>query len=299
MSLLKKLWKFILELIAIILYVLRYLLGKSKDRECECPPPLQKPDPFLYCQYYLMSLGFPVTWDNPDIFIFQGATLVDPHDLKASTLYTVVARIWNSSTSVPVMNLPVNFSYLSFGMGVHSNPISSTAVDLNVKGLPGCPAFAYIPWTTPATLGHYCIQVLLSPPDDSNWLNNLGQRNTDVVQPASPATFQFMVGNNRDDRARTIQFTIDTYSIPPLIPCDLHISSAGNNRGIDKSAPPVPPGWTVTLTPSQLQLAPGEEQQVTAQITPPAGYTGTMPFNVTGSDEVGPIGGVTLNVEVL
>jgi hypothetical protein len=45
-------------------------------------------------------------------------------------------------------------------------------------------------------------------------------------------------------------------------------------------------------------LAPGEEKSVTAEITPPAGFKGTMPFNVTGWDDNGPVGGVTLNVEV-
>jgi len=299
MSLLAKLWKLILEIGKIIVYVVAYFLGKKKKgNSCDCPPLLQKPDPFLYCQYYLISLGYPVTWDNPDIFLFDGSVPVDPHDLKASTPYTVVARVWNSSTSIPVMNLKVNFSYLSFGMGVQSHPIGTAATDLGVKGLPGCPAFAYQTWTTPATLGHYCIQVLLEPPDDSNWLNNLGQRNTDVVQPASPAVFQFAVGNADPLRTRTIQFNVDTYSIPPLPACGQDISLAAGPRAVSKLAPGVPPGWTVTLTPSQVQLAPGDETVVTAQIEPPAGFSGTMPFNVTGQNEVGPIGGVTLNVEV-
>ena len=114
--------KKLLGILAIFAYLLRFALGQKKPpvEHCVCPPALKKPDPFLYSQQYLISLGLPVTWDNPDIYIFDGNTLVDPHDLKASTDYTVVARIWNNSPDVPVINLGVNFSFLSFGMGAQS-----------------------------------------------------------------------------------------------------------------------------------------------------------------------------------
>jgi hypothetical protein len=299
MPLLKKLWKFLLEFLRLLIKILRYFLGRKKppEQHCVCPPALKKPDPFLYSQSYLMSLGFPVTWDNPDIYIFDGGSLVDPHNLKASTTYTVVARIWNSSTDTPVVKLKVNFSYLSFGMGVKSNPIGLAEADLNVKGLPGCPTFAYRDWTTPAQLGHYCLQVLLEPPDDSNWLNNLGQRNTDVAQPHSAAVFTFGVGNHVGPRPRNVRFRVDCYTIPPLPPCSERTGSAGT-RTISKNAPPIPPGWAVTLTPSELHLAPGAEQDVKAEITPPTGFKGKMSFNVSGLDDHGPVGGVTLTVEV-
>lgn len=300
MALIKKLWKYVLAILALFAYILRFTVGykRKPDQDCVCPPALKKPDPFLYCQYYLMSLGFPVTWDNPDIYLFEGAALIDPHNLKASTPYTIVARIWNNSTDVPVINLKVNFSYLSFGMGVTSNPIGTSTTDLSVKGLPGCPAFVYIPWTTPNTLGHYCIQVLLEPPDDSNWLNNLGQRNADVAQAASPAVFKFSVGNHNNPRRRTVRFTVDTYTIPPLPDCNERPTHGRDSRPVSKDAPPIPAGWTVAFTPREVQLAPDEEKQVRAEITPPTGFKGRMSFNVHGRDEIGPVGGVTLTVEV-
>jgi hypothetical protein len=297
--LLSKLSQLMREILALFRYLLRFLVGQNSqpDAFCEpCVPALKKPDPFIYSQYYLMSLGYPVTWDNPDIYIFDGGVLVDPHELKASTSYTVVARIWNNSTDAPVVDLKVSFSYLSFGIGAKSNPIGATTTDLGAKGLPGCPAFAYITWTTPSTLGHYCIQVLLEPPDDSNWLNNLGQRNTEVAEPKSPAVFTFAVGNHDSARLRTVRFTVDTYSIPPLPSCDSRASLLERRDSISKSAPVVPEGWIVAITPSELQLAPGEEQPVSAEITPPPGFSGSMPFNITAHDPSQPIGGVTLTV---
>lgn len=298
---LKTLEKFILDLLALLTYILNYFRGrKPQDAPCgACPPALRKPDPLLYCQYYLLSLGFPVTWDNPDIYVFEGNVLVDPHDLKANTAYTIVARIWNNSTDIPVVNLKVNFSYLSFGMGTMSHLIGASTTDLSVKGLPGCPAFASIPWTTPAQEGHYCIQVLLEPPDDSNWLNNLGQRNIQVAQPQSPAVFTFAVGNHNSPRTRAVRFTVDAYTIPPLPPCNERDANVRGSRQISKTAPPVPAEWTVTIAPNKLQLAPGEEKQVQAEITPPSWFSGKMPINITAWDAHGPIGGVTLTVEVL
>lgn len=299
MTLFQKIWKFFLLLLRFIAALIRSILGLRKRDTCACPNalPIKKPDPFIYCQYYLMSLGYPVTWDNPDIWVYEGSVLVDPHHLKASTTYTVVARVWNSSWLVPVVHLNVAFSYLSFGMGTQSHPIGTTWTNLGVVGLANWPAFAAIYWTTPAALGHYCIQVLLKPPDDSNWFNNLAQRNIFVTQPQSPAIFSFAVGNHVGPRVRNVRFAIDCYAIPPLPECSDRVSGDGKARPISKKAPPVPEGWTVVLAPNTLMLAQGEEQQVQAEITPPPGFSGSMPFNVTGWDDNGPIGGVTLKVE--
>jgi len=293
--------RFFRDLLRLILFLLRYFLRRGSDpdpRRCRpCPPALKRPDPFLYSQYYLMHLGIPVTWDNPDIYIFEGNTAVDPHNLEPSTDYTLVARIWNNSTDVPVVDLGVLFTYLSFGMGMQSHAIAATKTDLNVKGLPGCPAFAAVPWKTPPTAGHYCVQVLLEPPDDSNWLNNLGQRNMDVAQPASPATFEFDVGNHALPRPRRVHFTVDTYAIPPLPPCDDRPPNDVRLRELKRSAPHIPEGWTVQLTPSELVLAPGEEKTVKAEITPSPGFAGRMPINVHALDDAACFGGVTLVVE--
>lgn len=299
MALLKKIWDFILAILALILELIKYFLGvKNKSTcACACPVPVKKPDPFLYSQFWLMKIGKPVTWDNPDIFVFDGSVLIDPQNLKASTPYTIMARIWNHSFDVPVPNLVVEFSYLSFGMGTQSHPIASTTTDLGVVGV-GAPTFPSVIWTTPAALGHYCVQVLLKPPDDSNWWNNLGQRNMHVTQPQSPAIFTFAVGNYVSPRPRAVRFMMDSYSIPPLPTCDDSSSSVPRPRSVGNIAPPVPDGWTVVLTPNELQVPYGGELQVQAEITPPAAFTGSMPINITGWDLNGPIGGVTLIVEV-
>jgi len=137
--------------------------GKASPKPCVnlSDPAVKRPDPLIYDQYYLMALGFAVTWDNPDIWLELGGVVVPSGDLKPNTTYDVVARIWNSSTEGVVVGLPVHFSYLSFGAGVKSNTLKpgpdTISVDLGVKGSPECPAFARTKWTTPAA-GHYCLQ---------------------------------------------------------------------------------------------------------------------------------------------
>ena len=67
------------------------------------------------------------------------------------------------------------------------------------------PGFRLHARTTPATLGHYCLPLLLEPPDDSNWQNNLGQRNTDVTQAHSPAVFTSQLGNRIGPRTAEVK----------------------------------------------------------------------------------------------
>jgi hypothetical protein len=299
MTLLAKIWQFIVHLFELLFELVKYFLGIKKLSQpcCHCPVPIKKPDPFLYSQFWQMKMGYPVTWDNQDIFIYDGFTPVNAQDLKASTTYAISANIWNNSTDVPVPNLIVEFSYLSFGIATKSHFIGTTTTDLGVIGW-GTPAPAWMNWITPAALGHYCIQVLLKPPDDKNWLNNLGQRNMHVTQAQSPAVFTFAVGNHVSPRPRAVRFTMDSYSMPPLPVCSEVPPNRTRISSVSKVAPPVPEGWTVVLTPSELLLDMGQEQQVQAEITPPEGFIGSMPINVTGWDVTGPIGGVTLVVEV-
>src|SRR5262249_14617037 len=138
-------------------------------------------DPMIYDQYFLMKMGLSVTWDNPDIQLFDMVgNPVSPEGLTPNTDYRVNIRVWNNSDDGPAPNLPVSLSYLSFGIGATSTPVGSASTDLGVKGSAHCPAFVDIVWHTPATPGHYCLQALLNWADDANPDNNLGQKNTQV-----------------------------------------------------------------------------------------------------------------------
>src|ERR1017187_7308433 len=269
-------------------------------------PPFVLPDPLIYNQTYLAQLGFAVTWDNPGIQFFDaGGTAVSSSALTANTDYQIVARIWNNSTQAPVVGLPVQFSYLSFGVGTQSHAIGTTMVTLGVKGGTNHPAFAKIPWRTPAAAGHYCIQVFLDWADDSNPLNNLGQENTDVCTLHSPGQATFTLRNATQETLR-YRFEVDAYVIPPRDSCANRPTKRPSPR--DWSRPPVPPahdrhnyplpaGWSVTFNPAEPELAPGVEQLITATIIAPAGFTGSQPINVNAFSKRGFAGGVTIAAE--
>jgi hypothetical protein len=96
---------------------------------------------------------------------------------------------------------------------------------------------------------------------------------------------------------RPPECAIDTYAIPPLPQCNERKPERGVGS-LSKTPQPVPEGWTVALTSPELELGPGEETTVQAAITPPASFSGTLPFNITARNTSRPIGGVTLYVKV-
>lgn len=278
----------------------------------------KRPDPLIYSQQFLMSQGLAVTWDNPDIWLetvgangLPSGTIVPSHQLTTETDYFVLARVWNGSVEAPAINLPVHFSFLSFGIGQQNQAIGTTHVDLPVKGVAGCPALAAMKWHTPAAAGHYCLQVRLEWADDAEPGNNLGQENTDVKALNSPhAAFTFPVRNDSGKR-RQLRLAADGYRLGQRPLCDQkqprarnpHLSveevarqrrSALAEHGRDGF--PVPPGWTVTLTPPELQLEPGEQGTVTVDITAPDGFTGQETINVNAFAGDWLAGGVTLTV---
>lgn len=276
-------------------------LPKPAQNDCciQLPPDIYKrADPLLYAQYYLMAQGLAVTWDNPDIDIFDGAALVTG-PLQPAHRYRVRVRVWNGSYDAPAVGVGVALSYLSFGAQTVSHPIASTAVNLGAKGTIDCPAYAEFSWTTPAIGGHYCVQAQLSWGDDANPNNNLAQKNVNIAQMQSPAKFAFTV-RNEASAARRFQIEADCYGLPKLRPCvpeapygqgrgdtplpRLAESKARWARALEEQAYgrfPVPDDWSVRIVPDTLSLQPRQEAEVAVEIEPrDAAFRGTKTFNV-------------------
>ncbi len=277
---------------------------KKRLRYIDCVPmshPAFKiPDPLIYSQYYLMGLGIAVTWDNPDAVLRKNGVDVSSSALKPSTEYEIVARIWNNSFDAPAVDLPVSFSYLSFGIGTQSFPITDPQkpvfVTLGVKGGPNHPAFAVTKWKTPAVEGHYCIQVRLDPTSDANYGNNLGQENTQIGKAQSPAAFAFLLRNNTSKSAR-IHFEVDTYVLQAPPPCGQSGTSAFDPKTFATALYPVPSGWQVNIDPSNPEMQPEQEQMISVMVSPPQGFVGARAFNVNAFTEWSFLGGVTLYVD--
>ena len=273
-------------------------------------PVYRRPDPMIYSQYYLMAQGIAVTWNNPDIVLMKGGAAVPSSSLVPDTDYEVVARIWNNSTDAPAVHLPVRFFYLDFGIGMQVKPIGETFVNLPVKGAPGHPTFASVPWRTPPAAGHYCLLVQLIWSDDANPFNNLGQENLSVAPLNSPrATVRFPVRNEARER-RALRIEADGYAIPPRPGCDpddwgatpksTHEERERQRRRLlarhARQLFPVPRGWTVEITPGEVVLDAGEQREVVAEITAPDGFRGVQPININAFAGERLIGGVTFHI---
>jgi hypothetical protein len=282
----------------------------------------KRPDPLIYDQYYLMSMGLAVTWDNPDIQIFEPgpgsphavAAAVPSSSLHPDHLYRVRVRVWNGSYEAPAVGLPVELSYLSFGVGTTSHAVGMDVIDLGVKGASSQPAFAYIDWRTPTAPGHYCLQARLDWVDDANPNNNLGQDNVHVGVAHSAAVNRFLLVNHGSAERRFI-LEADTYQPPTPRPCDEEPRAKRPGTRLAESRGrwertrreqgvgsfPLPEGWAVAIEPTELALWGGQEQEVTVSIEPPSGTSGA-PVNVNafilGEDGSRYLaGGVTLYVE--
>jgi len=278
----------------------------------DLPPSVYKrADPLIYSQYYFMSQGLAVTWDNPDIEIFDGKVLVTG-PLKPNHRYRVRVRVWNGSYDAPALGVGVALSYLSFGAQTVSHPIPGTgSVKLGAKGTIDNPAFAELEWETPAVGGHYCLQARLDWLDDANPDNNLGQKNVNVAPVLSPAQFTFTVRNDASV-PRRFMLEADAYALRELPECReererpttrlqesrARWEEAKRTQGYGKF--PVPPDWTVAILPQTFGLDPRQEQTVQVEIEPkdPA-FRGAKSFNVhvftmLENDQRRLAGGVTL-----
>lgn len=286
------------------------------------PEVYKRPDPLIYSQHYLMEQGLAVTWNNPDIQLFENGASVSSSSLKADTDYEIIATVYNNSTDAPAVGLPVEFVFQSFGVGAVLTPIGMTSINLPVKGAPQHPALAKIVWHTPAAPGHYCLKVRLLWADDANPKNNFGQENTNVGIASSPAVFHFPARND-DTIRKAIHMTADAYTIPAQIDCREKPEKKDSDRrhpthrrqnvfvptteeaadwtlarvrhGVE--AFPIPVGWSVDISPSQFVLATGQIQDVTVTITPPNDFRGERSFNINAMHGTGLLGGVTLMVK--
>lgn len=291
------------------------------------PENYRRADPLIYSQRWLRSQGLAVTWNNPDIVLYRDGVAVSSSELEADTEYEVRATVWNNSTDAPAVDMPVEFSYLDFGIGPDPIPFGTDVVTVPVKGAAGHPATAARSWRTPDRPGHYCLQVNLVWADDANPDNNLGQENTNVGAATSPALFRFPVRNEYGAR-RLLELVADSYEIPEQRDCsepelDDREQAKRSNKApskeraytarlrskYDRAADwqlarlrhdpgrfPVPAGWIVDFSEQALDLAANETRDVDVRITPPDDFLGEQVINVHGIHAGHIVGGVTLTV---
>lgn len=281
----------------------RRVWRKYRDVRCTRVPNdiRARPDPYLYSQDWLSSRGLAVVWDNPDFQIIDVATglPVGRFDLLPNKDYDIEVSIHNNSFMAAI-GIQVRFEVCRFGAGTGvTDDLGSVVIDVPGAGT----AKARRRWHTPASGGHNCLRAIISHPDDANPLNNVGQHNTDVAVPASPTRqLRFLVGN--DGRvARTVALTMNAYRLPQRVGCAENYRERQGLKYLRRLQDahhsdrfPVPDYLHARLTHAALKVEPGQELEVTLELTPPAKGRGIHSVNVNAYDGARLIGGITAYV---
>jgi hypothetical protein len=266
-----------------------------------------RPDPCIYAQFFLMQLGHPVTWDNPDVSIFLNGVEQYTYDLKVDTEYDVWIKVHNSSKDKPAIGTNVDVRWIEFGAG---GQIRHAIANLNTDvGVWPATSIVQTKWRTPATPGHYCIEVQLTHPNDANPANNLGWNNTQVFAAASEVRKSVRIFNrwvngppkaprsrqalkaDSSGESRTwnlVEITFDSYQFHDEYGRDVDPGKMFAER---------PPAWPARVEPHLFHFAPDETyRDVTLIVDAPDGPGQPERFNVTARQGGVPLGGVTVTV---
>jgi hypothetical protein len=259
-----------------------------------------RPDPSIYSQFFLMQLQQPVTWDNPDIGLFQAGVEQNTYGLAPDTTYEVRITVHNSSAEKEALGTKVAVRWIEFGAGGQiRHPIDDLVADV---GRYPATTLVSTKWRTPATPGHYCIEVELTHPLDGNPANNRGWNNTQVLAAHSEATTPIRIFNRQlegpprqaqaaDDRRapwNLVEIEFDSY---------VFHDAYGKEADGDVMFAPRPPAWPARVEPRLFHFAPNETyRDVNFIVDAPAGPGRAEAFNVTARQGGAPLGGVTITV---
>jgi hypothetical protein len=322
-----------LAMLAVLLIVL--LRGRAGRRERErrgrgdprlrVPPKYwKKPDPCIYDQFYLMSQGMDVTWDNPDIWLEEGGVPITGNPV-AGRQYDIAVRVWNNSLEAPAFHVAVRFFVRDYGAGATPEFIGATDIPvLQVRALP--PAETRLAWRAPPSGGHYCLLVQLVHGDDANPANNEGQENLNVVAaaPGAPVTLVLPIHNPHAD---ALEFTVaaSAYRVPGMLQKGAgltdpeHGGGGGGGPLTDVGFRPIerrraaearaanalgafalPPDWGAVLPQGTVQVPAGGRLDVAVPVTLPADLApGRYPVNLQALTPAGSLyGGVTVLLDV-
>ena len=193
--------------------------------------------------------GYPGAGTYPQPWLCSDITTQAPPQVNVPN--TLIATVRNNTIN------PANNVQVTFGVYIYSSGIpeffSIGAQTVNV------PPFTQInvthPWTPqPSSSGdpHACLKTTINYGFDTNFSNNLCNRNISVDQTNSPVSFRFQVQNNLT-QAATIKL------VPkPLTRFPQALRGEAAYRMLPGERMWVPTRWTHKITDDQLRMEPGD-----------------------------------------
>ena len=209
----------------------------------------------------------------------ESEIVIDPYPPVAGQPTTFSAEVRNNSDYT--RNITVEFGWANFGAGIPFSQVGVLPHQTHITLLPNEVTTVTAQWT-PQMSGSTCVQIILT--DDQTGFELRSQRNVEVFQ-FDPAQCQVITTTFVLQNPSDFTVTVDLgYVIVNL-----------------------PPGWTFTVSPTQVTLGPGESTVITVVITPlcplsPAAKaanatSGPLKLQVEGYDQEGSlIGGVEIQV---
>jgi hypothetical protein len=177
---------------------------------------------------------------------------VKPDPPVANKAAVISTEVTNSSSSAQTIH--IEFRVANFGIGIpwSTTGVATPAVDVSLGA--GAVQTVSTNWTPPSG-GHWCIQIRLQDPN-SQYPEQRSQRNVDVerrvYQQCQSFTKQFLVQN----------------------PTPLQVTVTLGANAIN-----LPPGWTYTVSPTEVILDAFQSVIITLTITPPC-PTGSQPMSM-------------------
>jgi hypothetical protein len=150
-------------------------------------------DLYTYSQWdrstWFLHPGDNPTWDNPEIQLYDGGTLVDSNNLVSGKTYTVKFKIHND-TPFKANGAKVIFRWADFGIGGPFSDFYTDTRDVSATSV----VEAQAPFTPHGT-GHLCILGEIYHMEDIKPSNNCGQENLHVGPTSSPVEICFRIWN--------------------------------------------------------------------------------------------------------
>jgi hypothetical protein len=169
----------------------------------------------------------------------------DPDPPQAGQPGLVSTFVYNTSGTTVTVNL--DYAWAAFGMGI---PFTTTGINPSHQTItlsPGLTDTVSSVWV-PSLSGYQCVQILLSDPQ-GRYEPQVSQRNVDVVEaPAICGT------------------SVYTFTLANPTPYTATITIGYLDFNL-------PPGWTYTVSPTEVELGPNEQTVITVTIQIPCLHT--------------------------
>jgi hypothetical protein len=197
----------------------------------------------------------------------ESEIMINPDPPVAGQPATFAAQVRNNSDLTQTIAL--KFGWANFGFGIPFTTTSVVPTQTVITLSPHMTSTVSAQWTPPYS-DHFCVQIILINAQTGEELHS--QRNVDAIEVPETQCESF----------------VKEFWLQNATPLTVTVTLGTNAINL-------PPGWTYSITPTEVVLAPYEGITATVVITPPCELD--MPGWISGFTEDGNLSPPTIRVE--